>query len=100
MIWLLALVWVLFGLIAGALANAARLGFSARGRVRRAGWLATLGLGVLAALVGGLLGWLTLGRFFATPTALWVAALAVGSVPWLAGRVRERRGAGSAAETK
>jgi hypothetical protein len=91
MVWLLVMLWLLFGLLAGALGNAARLGFAARGLAGRYATWATLALGVVAALIGGLLGWLALGRFFATPTALWVAVLAVTAGPWLAQRAQEWR---------
>lgn len=98
MTWLLVLVWVLIGLIAGALAHAARLGFTARGLVGTYGAWATLGLGVAAAIIGGTLGWLIFGRFFATPMALWVAALAVAAGPWLARWARDRQSAAHANE--
>jgi hypothetical protein len=91
MVWLLALLWLLFGLAAGALANVARLGLAARGLAGPYGTSATLGLGVIGAAVGGLLGWLIFGRFFATPTALWVAVLAVTAGPWLTVRLRDWR---------
>jgi len=92
--WLLMLIWVLLGLVAGALANAARWGLGAHGLGahglggQHAVW-ATIGLGVAAAFLGGLVGWFAFGRFFATPTALWVAALAVGAGPWLAVQIRQ-----------
>lgn len=92
MVWLLVVVWLLLGLASGALANAARWGFAARGLAGRYATWATLGLGVAAALAGGLLGWLVFGRFFATPTALWVAVLVVTAGPWLAVRLPEWRG--------
>ena len=44
------------------------------------GWW-TVGLGAGAAFVGGALGWVFFGRFFSTPNALWVSALAVRSAP-------------------
>ncbi len=91
MVWLLVLLWLLFGLLAGTLANAARWGLAARGLGGRSATWATLGLGVAGAVVGGLLGWLVFGRFFATPTAVWVAVLTVTSGPWLVVCLRDRR---------
>ncbi|SRR5260221_12632706 len=88
--WLLVLLWLLFGLVAGALANAARWGLGARGLGGQYAAWATIGLGVAAALVGGLGGWLVFGRFFATPTALCVAVLAVTAGPWVATQIRQR----------
>lgn len=91
MTWLLVLFWLLIGLIVGSLAHAARLGFAARRLAGRNAVWATLGVGVAAAIVGGLLGWLIFGRFFTTPLALWVAALAVPAVPWLVRWIRDRQ---------
>lgn len=91
MIWLLVLFWLLIGLIVGTLAHAARLGFAARGLAGRYALWATLGLGIAAAIVGGLIGWLIFGRFFASPVALWVAALTVAAGPWLARWIRDRQ---------
>jgi hypothetical protein len=88
--WLLLLIWVLLGLVAGALANAARWGLGAHGLGGQHAVWATIGLGVAAALVGGVVGWFAFGRFFATPAALWVAALAVGAGPWLTVQIRQR----------
>src|SRR5260370_27185292 len=90
MIWLFVLVWLLFGLLAGTLGNAARWGLGAHGLGGQYAVWATIGLGVAAGLVGGLIGWFVFGRFFATPTALWVAMLAVTAGPWLATQIRQR----------
>lgn len=79
----LLLFWLLLGIILGALAQAARLGFSARGVSGRNGWLLTLAMGGGCALLGGWLGTLLLGRLYGTPTALWVGILGVVAVPWL-----------------
>jgi hypothetical protein len=89
MVWLLVLLWLAFGLLAGALSNAARWGLGAHSLGGRYAVWATLGIGGGGALVGGALGWLILGRFFATPTALWVAMLTAGAGPWLAARLRD-----------
>jgi len=80
---LLILLWVVLGLMIGALALAARLLPVSWGR---AGWLWMLLLGAGAALLGGLLDtWLS-GRLFATAAALWVAVLATVA-PWLITRL-------------
>jgi hypothetical protein len=87
----LTLIWIGIGLIIGLLAHAARLGFAARGMAGRSALLWTLGLGVAAALLGGFLAVLLLGRLFGTPTALWVSVLAVVLVPWIWQRARSAR---------
>ena len=84
--FILSLVWLALGLIVGGLALAARLRPASWGRW---GWLMVLGLGALAALVGGWMGALLLSRLFGTPTALWVAILAV-FLAWLVERLRGR----------
>jgi hypothetical protein len=83
---LLSLIWIGLGVLAGALALAARLRPAAWGRW---GWLVLLGLGAGAALPGGWIGALLLGKLFGTPTALWVAVLAV-FLAWLVERLRAR----------
>ena len=77
---ILSLFWLLIGLIIGALANAAKLRPASWVRGRRLGML---GLGALAALLGGWLGTWLFGTLFATPTAVWVAVLVVALLPWL-----------------
>lgn len=77
---ILFLLWVVLGLIIGALANAAKLRPVAW---VRGGRLAMLGLGVLVALLGGWLGTWVLGALFATATALWIAVLGVALLPRL-----------------
>jgi len=76
----LSLLWLLLGCLIGALANTARLRPASWGR---RGWLVLLVVGALAALLGGWLGTLLLGRFVATVVALWVAVLGVVLVSWL-----------------
>jgi hypothetical protein len=92
--FLLSLVWLALGLLAGALALAARLRPASWGR---RSWLMLLGLGALAALLGGWIGALLLGRLFGTPVALWVAILAV-FLPWLMERLRAPKKAAVPAE--
>jgi hypothetical protein len=82
----LVLIWAGLGLIAGALALAARFKPMAWGR---SGWLWILLLGIGSALTGGMLGDLLFGRVFATPAALWVAVLATFA-PWLFTTLRAR----------
>jgi len=83
-VFLLSLLWLALGVAIGALALPARLRPASWGRQ---GWLMLLGLGALAALLGGWLGTLLLGKLFGTPAALWVAVLAV-FLPWLVERLR------------
>ncbi len=75
----LSLFWFVLGILIGALANAARLRPSSWDRH---GWLLMLGVGALAALLGGWLGVLLLERNLATAMALWVAVFGV-TLPWL-----------------
>lgn len=84
--FILSLIWLALGVLMAALALAARLCPAVWGR---RGWLLLLGVGALAALLGGWMGALLLGRLFGTPTALWVAILAV-VLPWLVERLRAR----------
>ena len=85
--FILFLIWLGLGLLIGALALAARLRPASWDR---RGWLWMLGLGLLAAQLGGWLGTLLMGRLYGTPDALWMAALLVVAVPWLLAR-RSRR---------
>lgn len=84
--FMLSLIWLALGVLMGVLALAARLRPASWGRQ---GWLLLLGVGALAALLGGWIGALLLGRLFGTPTALWVGILAV-VLPWLVERLRAR----------
>ncbi|HEY7348498.1 MAG TPA: hypothetical protein VH599_09315 [Ktedonobacterales bacterium] len=84
--FLLSLVWLALGVIVGALALAARMRPALWGRW---GWLLVLALGALAGLLGGWVGTLLLSKLFGTPTALWVAVLAV-FLAWLVDRLRSR----------
>ena len=77
---ILSLLWLLIGLLIGALANAAKLRPAAWGR---GGRLGMLGLGALVALLGGWLGTWLLGSLFATATAIWIAVLGVALLPRL-----------------
>jgi uncharacterized membrane protein YeaQ/YmgE (transglycosylase-associated protein family) len=94
----LVIFWVILGVLFGVLAQAARLGFSARGLPGRNGWLATLAAGAALSLLGGLLGTRLLGRLYGTPTALWVGILGVVLAPWLWARFRRSRDAAKPAE--
>ncbi len=77
---ILSLLWLLLGLLIGALANAAKLRPAAWVRGGRMGMLA---LGALVALLSGWLGTWLLGPLFATATAIWVAVLGVALLPRL-----------------
>jgi uncharacterized membrane protein YeaQ/YmgE (transglycosylase-associated protein family) len=77
---ILSLLWVVLGLLIGALANGAKLRPAAWGG---RGWLAMLGLGALAALLGGWLGTWVFGSLFATANALWIAVVGVALLPRL-----------------
>lgn len=77
---LLVFFWLLIGLLLSALANVARLRPLSGGK---RGWFSMLGLGVIAALLCGLIAtWMT-GIQFAMVTVFWVTALVVGGVPRL-----------------
>lgn len=86
---ILSLFWLLIGLLIGALANAAKLRPAAWGSRGRLGML---GLGVLAALLGGWLGTWVFSALFATATAIWIAVLGVALLPrlitWCTTRLR------------
>jgi len=77
---ILSLLWVVLGLLIGALTNAAKLRPAAW---VRGGRLGMLGFGALAALLGGWLGTWLFGTLFATATAIWVAVLGVALLPRL-----------------
>ena len=77
---ILSLFWLLIGLFIGALANAAKL---RPVTWVRGGRLGMLGLGALAALIGGWLGTWLFGTLSATATAVWVAVLGVALLPRL-----------------
>ena len=81
----LSLFWIALGVLTGALANAARLRPTSWGRHGR---LVMLGVGALAALLGGWLGVLLLERNVASAMALWIAVLGI-MLPWLMTRARE-----------
>jgi hypothetical protein len=86
----LVLLWLVLGLIVGALAIGARLGTHSLGqRV----WLILPGIGALGAGIGGALGSLLLSRFYGIATAAWVAVLAVAVGSWLLARLEKRTGA-------
>ncbi len=88
----LSLLWLLVGLVVGALGLAARLRPASWTRY---GWLRLLALGAVAGLLGGWLGAFFFGRYFGTPTSLWVAVLAVAAAPLVVARVRARQAASS-----
>ncbi len=93
---ILSLFWLLLGILIGALASATRLRPASSSWGHR-GWLVMLAVGALAALIGGWLGALLLGRYVATAVALWVAVLGVVVLPWLVAWVRTRFRAGNSA---
>jgi hypothetical protein len=92
----LSIVWLVGGVAISGLAILAALAPAAWWRNERRSRLALLGIGALAALAGGWLGTLLFGRFFSSPTAVWVAVVAVAVVPRaLAGWLRRGAGASS-----
>ena len=78
---LLTALWILIGVLAGALANGAKTRPVSWGN---RGWLYMLAVGAGTALLGGWIGRLLLGPQFATVTALWVAVIGVILFPWIA----------------
>jgi hypothetical protein len=89
---ILSLYWLLLGALIGALAIGASHDKSGRYRPpswQFLGWLWMLAIGALAALLGGWLGALLLGKYIATAMALWVAVLAMVGT-WLVAWVRTR----------
>jgi uncharacterized membrane protein YeaQ/YmgE (transglycosylase-associated protein family) len=83
---LLSLIWLVIGLLLGALACGAKLRPVSWGK---RGWLAMLGIGMASALFGGWLGAWLFGPQYATVTALWVGVVGVG-LPWLFTRRKMR----------
>jgi uncharacterized membrane protein YeaQ/YmgE (transglycosylase-associated protein family) len=75
----LSLIWLVIGLLVGGLACGARLRPASWGK---RGWLVTLGVGVVSALIGGWLGAWLFSSQYATVTALWVGVAGVGLLPW------------------
>lgn len=96
---ILSLVWLTGGVVVGVLGLAAGL------RPARPGYDGPLqawglvGLGGVAGLAGGWMGTLVFGAVFGSPTACWVAVLAVVMVPWaVGGGVKPQGHAGSEGE--
>jgi uncharacterized membrane protein YeaQ/YmgE (transglycosylase-associated protein family) len=77
----LLLIWLVAGLLIGAVAVAARL---APPRWQRWRWLALPALGAVVALVGGWLGALLLDHLFASFVAVWLSVAVVGAAALLA----------------
>src|ERR1700694_5362817 len=75
---LLSLIWVVIGLLVGALACGAKLRPVFWGK---RGWLVMLCIGMVSALLGGWLGAWLFGPQFATVAALWVGVVGVCVVP-------------------
>ena len=75
---LLSLIWVVIGLLVGALACGAKLRPVFWGK---RGWLVMLCIGMVSALLGGWLGVWLFGPQFATVAALWVGVVGVCVVP-------------------
>jgi hypothetical protein len=93
----LVAIWLVEGALVGLLALGARLRPPAWGRRGR---LATVGVGAGAALVGGLLGTLVLGRMYSPMVALWIAVVAVAAAPWATAWWQRRRGRADAPTTR
>jgi uncharacterized membrane protein YeaQ/YmgE (transglycosylase-associated protein family) len=77
---LLSLIWLVIGLLLGALACGAKLRPMSWGN---RGWLAMLGIGMASALLGGWLGVWLFGPQYATVSALWVGVVGVSLLPGL-----------------
>lgn len=85
----LSLFWLILGLVVAMLGLAARLrpaSWTQHGRLR------VLGVGAVAALLGGWLGAFLFDRVFGTPMALWIAVAAMVATPWVVARVQARQG--------
>ena len=78
---LLTVLWILIGVLIGALANGAKTRPVSWGN---RGWLYMLAVGAGTTLLGGWIGMLLLGPQFATMTALWVGVIGVVVFPWIA----------------
>lgn len=82
----LSLAWLLFGIVVGLLGIAAKLWPASWGKRAR---LILPAVGIVAALAGGWLGMLLLGKLLASAVALWVCVLCVALVPPLVGRFQK-----------
>jgi len=82
----LSLTWLLFGIFVGLLGIAAKLWPAPW---ERRTWLILPAIGSVAALAGGWLGTLLLGKLLASAVALWVCVLCVALVPRLIGRFQK-----------
>ncbi len=89
---ILSLVWLAGGVLVGGLANLAAIAPGVWWRSQLRSRWSMVGLGALAAVGGGWLGTLLLGRFFGSATAAWVAVLAVALVPRGVARLVRRAG--------
>ncbi len=87
---LLVALWLLIGLIVGALANGAGLRPQSWGE--KYTWLSMLALSILSALIAGALSTLILGKFFSLPAALWISILSVALLPRLFQFAQQHRG--------
>jgi len=83
----LSLAWFLLGILVGLLSSAAKLWPASWGK--RA-WLILPSIGIVAALAGGWLGTLLLGKLLASAVAVWVCVLCVALVPPPIGRLQKR----------
>ena len=81
------LIWALAGLVMAALANAARWGIGAHRSDLPMPWLLTLGLGILAGIIGGVFGSLLFSDLFGLPAALAVGGLGVAGGAWGLGQL-------------
>lgn len=80
----LSLLWAAGGALVGALARFAGWAGGSLGARGRRGLLAALCVGMAGALAGGWLGTWLLGRFYGSPSAAWVAVVAVTLLPRVA----------------
>jgi hypothetical protein len=81
------LTWALGGTLMGALANGARWGIAAHRPDLPRPWLLTLGLGMVAGIIGGVLSLFLFSSLFGLPAALAFGGAGVALGGWGLGRV-------------
>lgn len=84
---LLSLFWFVLGIVLGGIASIAQLCPSLW---KRGGWLYLMGISAVSATGAGWIGVLLFGRYFATPTALWIP-ISIIVVLWMVTKVRAKK---------